>query len=129
MIYYFEAVCAGFPSPAGDYTEARLDLNDYCVRHPAATFYVRVEGDSMEGLSIFEGDVAVVDKSLEPRQNDVVVAVVEGEFVLKRFFREPDRVLLLPANPRYPPLVLDADWGEGLVIWGVVTHVVHRLRA
>lgn len=109
---------AGFPSPAADYEDRRLDINEYLVRNPVSTFFFSVEGDSMEGAQIFDGDILVVDKSVRPRHGHVVIAFVDGERLVKRLFRRGERVALLAENPAYPPLEI----GDGmeLTIWGVV---------
>lgn len=115
---------AGFPSPAGDYAEKGLDLNEYLVRNPPATFMFEVRGDSMIGASIDDGDRVVVDRSLDPRHNDIVVAVVNGEYTLKRFISQQGRVELHAENPAYPPILFVE--GDELVVWGVVVGVVRR---
>ncbi|MFH7326602.1 LexA family protein [Desulfurivibrio sp. C05AmB] len=118
-------VSAGFPSPADDYIDSRLDLNDFLVKHPAATFFVRVAGDSMIGAGIHDGDILVVDRSLEPVSGKVVIAVVNGELTVKRLQQENGMVRLVAENPNYPPIELTEDTaGE---IWGVVTSVIHSL--
>jgi DNA polymerase V len=117
---------AGFPSPAGDYMEEGLDLNDYLVRNPPATFMFEVKGDSMIGASIEDGDKVVVDRSLTPKHNDIVVAVVEGEYTIKRLFRHMGRVELRPENPDYASIVFSD--GAELQVWGVVVGVVRRYK-
>jgi DNA polymerase V len=119
---YASRVPAGFPSPADDYVDQRLDLNDL-VERPAATFFVRVTGDSMTGASIHDGDLLVVDRSLEPTDGKIVIAAVNGELTVKRLALKEGSVWLMPENSAYPPLQLK----EGLdcVIWGVVTRVIH----
>lgn len=121
-----EKVSAGFPSPAQDYIEKTLDLNELCVRHPAATFYVRASGDSMRGVGIFPGDVLVVDKSLAARHGDIVIAIVDGEFTVKELALKP-RPALLARNPSYPPIRLEAE--SQVEIFGVVTHAIRDFRA
>jgi len=111
-------VSAGFPSPAADYEDKRLDINDYLVRNPVSTFFFVVEGDSMEGAEIFDGDVLVVDKSIRPRHGHIVIAFVDGQRLVKRLFRRAGRVALLAENPHYPPL--DIREGQELLVWGVV---------
>lgn len=111
-------VSAGFPSPAADYEERRLDINDYLVRNPVSTFFFTVEGNSMEGAEIFDGDILVVDKSVRPRHGHVVIAFVDGERLVKRLYRRGERVALLAENPAYPPLEIRD--GMELLIWGVV---------
>lgn len=125
IILFTCPVNAGFPSPAADYIEEKLDLNAYLVRHPAATFFVRANGDSMTGSGIFNGDILIVDRSLNPKNQNVVVAVVDGEFTVKRLCLSVGNVSLLPANPKYKPIVI-MD-GMDFRVWGVVTHVIHTL--
>lgn len=118
-------VAAGFPSPAEDYVEGNLDLNSYLIKHPAATFFVRVTGDSMIGAGIHPDDLLIVDRSLEPVDRKVVIAVVEGDLTVKRFRRRGGRVFLEAENEAYAPLeVVD---GMNFEVWGVVTSVVHAL--
>lgn len=111
-------VSAGFPSPAADYEDKRLDINAYLVRNPVSTFFFVVEGDSMQGAEIFDGDVLVVDKSIRPRHGHVVIAFVDGQRLVKRLFRRSDRVALLAENPAYPPLEIQES--QELHVWGVV---------
>ncbi|MFZ9539183.1 MAG: LexA family protein [Burkholderiaceae bacterium] len=115
---------AGFPSPASDYLEDHLDLNDYLVRNKPASFIFSVKGDSMIGASIEEGDKVIVDRSCEAKHGDIVVAVVEGEYTLKRLFKHRGKLELRAENPAYAALVF-GDGGE-LLIWGVVVGVVRR---
>jgi DNA polymerase V len=116
---------AGFPSPADDHLEASIDLNQHYVRHPAATFFVRVQGTSMIGAGIHSGDMLVVDRSLEAKSGSIVIAVVNGEMTLKRLLLSGDEVWLMPENPEFQPLqILD---GMELQLWGVVAHVIHSL--
>ena len=116
---------AGFPSPADDYIEGKLDLNTYLVRHEAATFFVKVTGDSMTGAGIHSGDILVVDRSLEAVDGKVVVAVLDGELTVKRLSRCGQTVRLLPANPAYDPI--DVTDEQEFSIWGVVTSAIHPL--
>ena len=116
---------AGFPSPAADDTEDSLDLNDYLVRHKPATFMFNVRGDSMRGASIEDGDKVVVDRSLQARHNDIVIAVVEGDYTIKRLHQQHGRIELRPDNPAYQAIVLSAE--RPLEVWGVVVGVVRRL--
>jgi DNA polymerase V len=116
---------AGFPSPADDHLEASIDLNQHYVRHPAATFFVRVQDTSMIGAGIHSGDMLVVDRSLEAKSGSIVIAVVNGEMTLKRLLLSGDEVWLMPENPDFQPLqILD---GMELQLWGVVAHVIHSL--
>ena len=118
-------VQAGFPSPADEYLDQPLTLNTYLIDHPAATFFVRAGGDSMIGAGIFQGDLLVVDRSLRPVSGNVVVAIVEGEFTVKRLIIHGTYVELRPENRRYPVLKFTED--SELEIWGVVKSVIHRL--
>ena len=120
-----ERVAAGFPSPADDYVDVGIDLNEQLIRHPTSTFFLRVSGDSMTGAGIHDGDLLVVDRSLDPRPGRVVVAVLDGGFTLKRLVRHQGRLRLEAANPQYPALELQGC-GE-LQIWGVAIHVIHPL--
>ena len=122
---FLEPAPAGFPSPAGDYIESRLDLNELLVLHPSATFFVRVAGDSMQGAGIHDGDILVVDRSLEPGSGSVVVAAVNGELTVKRLMRREGACVLLPDNEAYQ--CLDIPEGADVHIWGVATSVIHRL--
>lgn len=118
-------VPAGFPSPADDHLEGLLDLNRLLFRHPEATYLVRVTGESMREAEIHAGDLLAVDKHLEADHGHIVVAVVEGDCTVKRLERRGESWWLMPANPAYQPYQIRT--GEELVIWGVVTHVVHEL--
>lgn len=137
---------AGFPSPAQDYMEGLLDLNKELVRHPAATFYGRVVGDSMVDAGIDEGDILVIDKALEPSEGDRVVCFIDGEFALKILsFKKPEgqiqespkapvsynilnckELWLLPANDKYKPIHISE--GNDFTIWGVVTYVIKKMK-
>ena len=125
--FFTQAVKAGFPSPATDYVESGLDFNELLVNDAATTFVVRAEGESMLGAGIFPGDLLVVDRSLVARPEDIVIAALDGEFTVKTLKRKAGGFILAPENPAYPVLSLDED--SELSIWGVVTCVLHRLRA
>jgi DNA polymerase V len=118
-------VQAGFPSPADDFVDKRLDLNEHLIRHPQATFFVRAAGDSMIGAGIHDGDLLVVDRAVEACAGKVVMAAIGGELTVKRLERKGDRLLLCPANPDYPSF--DVTAREDFEIWGVVTHVIHKV--
>lgn len=118
------SVHAGFPSPADDFLEGQLDLNSLVIRHPEATFFARVEGDSMKDEGIVEGDILVVDKSIEPYNGCLAVAFVDGEFTLKRVKMEPDKILLIPANPKYKIIEISPD--SEFAVWGVVNYIVKK---
>lgn len=114
---------AGFPSPAEDYIEEQLDINELVVQHPAATFFVRVQGDSMRDANIHSGDILVVDRSLNPTSGKIVVAVINGDFTVKRLLIEKGNIYLMPENPKFPRIkVSDTDFQ----IWGVVTYIIHK---
>ncbi len=116
-------VAAGFPSPADDYLEKNLDLNEFLIKHPVATFFVRVDGDSMVGAGIHHGDILIVDRALEPTDRKVVIAIVDGQLTVKRLRHVDGKIMLVPENEAYPPLVIPG--GTELEIWGVVTTVIH----
>lgn len=118
-------VPAGFPSPADDYIEGKLDLNEYLIKHKAATFFVRVTGDSMLGAGIHDDDLLIVDRALEAHDKSVVIAIVNGEFTVKRIKKENGRVWLMPDNKNYQPMEMTE--GSELEVWGVVTNVIHKL--
>ncbi len=121
---YSSRVQAGFPSPADDYIEAHLDLNEHLIKHPAATFFVKAEGDSMIGAHIQSGDLLIVDRSLTPTHGKIVIAAIQGELTVKRLYQQQGKVQLIPENPNYP--VIDVTESSELVIWGVVTHIIHQ---
>lgn len=116
-------IAAGFPSPADDYIESRLDLNEYLVRHKEATFFLRVKGDSMKDAHIQDGNLLIVDRSVEPGHGDIVVAVVHGELTVKRLHKRRGVIKLLAANAAHPEILIKS--GSELMVWGVVRHVVH----
>lgn len=120
-------VPAGFPSPADDYVEDQIDLNAHLIQqgHEAATFIVRASGWSMVGAGIHDGDEVIVDRALEAKNGDVVVAAIAGELVIKRLRFRAEKVVLVSDNPHYPERVLAE--GEHLEIWGVATRVLHKL--
>ena len=120
------AVVAGFPSPADQYADNPLDLNELMVRNAPATFYVRVAGDSMSGAGIFDGDILVVDKSLPAHDGDVVIASVDNEFTVKRLKKRGAAVSLEPANPAYRPIVFTNEME--LLVWGVATGLVRKFK-
>ena len=119
------SVIAGFPSPAEQYVERQLDLNELLVARPAATYFVRADGDSMAGAGIRSGDLLVVDRALEPADGSVVIACVDGEFTVKTLRRGRNGVRLESANPAFPPIRFSGEME--LRVFGVVTAVIHRL--
>lgn len=123
---YFEAkVPAGFPSPAADYEENQLDLNKHLVRNPAATFFVRVTGDSMTGAGIHDGDLLIVDRSLAPKDKNVVIAAIDGDLTVKRIRIRRKKIVLEPENINYA--AQDVSEASDFQVWGVVTNVIHAL--
>ncbi|HII2980386.1 TPA: LexA family protein [Yersinia enterocolitica] len=119
---FAEAVSAGFPSPAAGYEENELNLHEYCVKHPAATYFLRVTGSSMEDARIHDGDVLVVDRSLTPEHGSIVIASIDNEFTVKRLIFRP-KPCLMPMNSEYSPIYFDPD---SLQIWGVVTFSIMK---
>lgn len=122
---FTEHVSAGFPSPASDYEEGRLDLNAHLVQNPAATFFVKVTGDSMIGAGIHSGDLLIVDRSLEVRNKNIVIAVINGELTVKRIKIKGKKVTLEPENENYSPQQITPE--TDFHVWGVVTNVIHPL--
>jgi DNA polymerase V len=123
---FLALVAAGFPSPADDHLDRDLDLHELLIQHPASTFYVRLAGDSMQGAGLYDGDILVVDRSLEPKHHDIVIAVLNGELTVKRLFRQGNLVQLRPANHRYPIITVTPD--QELLIWGVVTGSIRQFH-
>ncbi|PHV09782.1 LexA family protein [Chitinimonas sp. BJB300] len=121
-----ESVAAGFPSPAADYMDESLSLDELLIAHPAATFMVRVKGDSMQDANMGEGDYLVVDRSITPQSGDIVIAILDGALTVKRLKQEGARVYLVPENPAYP--VIQMQEGQELVVWGVVTSTIRRFQ-
>ncbi len=119
-------VKAGFPSPADDFVEAWLDLNEHLIEHRDATFFLQASGDSMTGAGIQEGNLLVVDRALEARHRDIVIAVIDGELTVKRLDKRHGHIRLLAENPAYAPI--EFQDGQELTIWGVVTSVIQRMR-
>lgn len=122
---YASRVRAGFPSPADDYLERHLDLNEHLIRHPEATFFLRVQGDSMVGEGIHDGDLLIVDRAEKPAHGMIVVAAVYGELTVKKLSVRQGQVALVAAHPDYPPIQIRED--TGFEIWGVVTNVIHKV--
>ena len=118
-------ISAGFPSPADDFIENSLDLNLELIKNPAATFFVRVSGSSMKDAGIFDGDILIVDRSLRAANRKIVIAILNGELLVKRLCIRDDQYILMPENKNYSPIYLTND--SDLNIWGVVTNVIHRV--
>jgi DNA polymerase V len=124
--FFTARVAAGFPSPADDFVEKHIDLNELLVEHPAATFFVRVEGESMINAGIHDGDVLIVDRSLRPGNGNIVVAVLDGELTVKRIKKKKNRLYLAAENSEFP--VFEITGEMELRVWGVVTNVIHPVR-
>ncbi|MEI8252009.1 MAG: translesion error-prone DNA polymerase V autoproteolytic subunit [Synechococcus sp. ELA057] len=122
-----EGVAAGFPSPADDYVEARIDLNRELIPSPLSTFFMRVSGDAMDGDGIVDGDLLVIDRSVDPRPGRVVVVVHGGRFLVRRLVRRRGRLWLEASDGSSQPMPLGAADGEEAELWGVVIHAVHHL--
>ena len=118
-------VSAGFPSPADDYIEKNIDLNESLIKNKLATYLVKVDGNSMND-EIHDGDRLIVDRSLETSNRDVVVAIIEGELIVKRIVLREKRAFLVPENPDYPEIEITGE--SEFIIWGVATHSIHKLR-
>lgn len=123
---YSSRVSAGFPSPADDHIEARLDLNEHLIDNPSATFFLRAEGESMRDAGIYDGDLLIVDRSIDVRVGHVVIAVLDGELTVKRLGLIDGRHWLLPENPDFQPIKMNPE--SDIHLWGVVTNVIHTLR-
>jgi DNA polymerase V len=123
--FYQSNVSAGFPSPAEDFMELDLNLQEYLVQHPSATFCVKVTGDSMQNAGIFSGDVMVVDRALEPKNKTIVLAVLDGEFTVKRIHKKGDLLFLNPENDNFKPIEITQEMN--FKVWGVVTHIIHKV--
>ena len=121
---YTTSISAGFPSPAEDHMDISLDINEYLVKHPSSTFYIYVKGDSMIDSGIFDGDLLIVDRSLEVKSNSVVVAVIDGEFTVKKIKKDSGNLYLIPQNKKYKPILLENNMD--FQIWGIVTHTIHH---
>jgi DNA polymerase V len=119
-------VPAGFPSPAQDYLETRIDLNEKLIKHPSATFLIQVMGDSMVGDGILPGSTLVIDRALEAGHGRVVLAVLNGEFTVKRLLKKKPEIWLMPSNPKFSPIIITKEMD--FQVWGVVTWVLHELK-
>ena len=124
--YADEGIKAGFPSPAQDYMEQAIDLNKELIKHPASTFYGRVVGNSMIGEGIEEGDILIIDKSLELMDNDLAICFIDGEFTVKRVRLEPDAAWLVPSNPDFP--LIKVTKNNDFIVWGIVTFTIKKNR-
>ncbi len=122
---FLSDVSAGFPSPADDYIERNLDLNEHLIQNPAATFFVRVSGDSMIGAGINHGDILIVDRSFEPATGKIIIAIFNGELTVKRLIKTADSCKLIAENPAYDSI--EVAEGADFEVWGVVTFAIHQV--
>ena len=126
MPYFPQGIAAGFPSPADDYLQKKLSLDEYVVKHPAATFFAHVQGDSMRDANLSDGDLLVIDRAEVAQHKSIVVAVLNGEFVVKRLHKRNGELKLLSENKAYAPIEITE--GMDFEIWGVVSHIIHKAR-
>lgn len=122
--YFPGGASCGFPSPADDFAENELDLNEYLIKHPASTFFIRARGTSMIDASIHDGDILIIDKSLEPKNNSIVLACIDGEFLIKRFVKKGNKVFLIPCNSDFKQIEVTNN--ENFSVEGIVTCVIHN---
>ena len=120
-----ETISAGFPSPADDHLEKKLDLNSHLIKHPAATFFVRVNGDSMINAGINDNDILIVDRSLKPSHGKIVIAVVDGQMTVKRLHKRSGKLILMPENNHFKPIEITESMT--VEIWGVVVTSIHSV--
>jgi len=123
--FFVTSISAGFPSPADDYLDKKLDLNEYLIKNPSSTFYVRVEGDSMINAGIHSKDILIVDRSLEPKNKKIVLAILNGEFTVKKLIKKKRKIILKAENPKYSDIEIDENMD--FQVWGVVTTVIHKV--
>ena len=121
---FLDSVSAGFPSPATDYMENKLDLNEHLVKHPTATFIVKASGPSMIEAGISSGDLLIVDRSIVPKNNNIVIASVFGDLTVKKLHKKGSTLFLLSANNQYPSIEIKEEME--CFLWGVVTYVIHK---
>ena len=121
---YSDLISAGFPSPAEDYLDKKLDLNEYLIKNRPATFLVKVNGNSMINSGIYDGDILVVDRSAEPANNKIVIGVIDGEFTVKRIIKKAKKLFLQPENENFKPIEITEDMD--FKIWGIVTFAIHK---
>jgi DNA polymerase V len=122
--YFPQGIAAGFPSPADDHLQKALDLHEHLIKHPAATFFAHVQGDSMKDANLNDGDLLIIDRAETPHHRSIVVAVVNGEFTVKRLFKRNGEVRLVPENKAFP--AIEVTEGMDVEIWGVVSHIIHK---
>lgn len=122
---YSTKISAGFPSPADDFLDRKLDLNEYLIRNPSATFLVRVNGNSMVNAGICDGDILIVDRSVEAADGKIVIGVINGEFTVKRILKKGKKMFLKPENEKFTPIEITEDMD--FKIWGVVVYTIHKI--
>jgi DNA polymerase V len=122
--YFPQGIAAGFPSPADDHLQKALDLHEHLIKHPAATFFAHVQGDSMKDANLNDGDLLVIDRAETPRHRSIVVAIVNGEFTVKRLHKRNGEIRLMPENKAFP--AIEVTEGMDVEIWGVVSHIIHK---
>lgn len=122
---FVSKISAGFPSPADDFLDKNLDLNQHLIKHPAATFFVRVSGDSMTGAGINNNDILIVDRSLELADGKIIIAILNGELTVKRYRKINGESFLMAENPKYKPIEVGEN--KPFEVWGVVTSVIHKV--
>src|SRR5262249_38214246 len=125
-LLFLVPVSAGYPSPADDYLDGSLDLNQHLIKHPTATFFVRGAGESMREAGIHTGDVLIVNRALTPSDGRVIIAVVSGDLRVKRLSTRRGQLMRVPENNQYPPLAITET--TAFEVWGVVTYVIHRVK-
>jgi DNA polymerase V len=121
-----ESISAGFPSPANDYIESRIDLNEALIKNPSSTFLARVSGLSMQGAGIDEDDILIIDKSLTPCNGCIAVCCLDGDFTLKRIKIQQSEIWLVPENEQYKPIIVTPD--NDFIVWGIVTYVIKKVQ-
>ena len=120
-----EGISAGFPSPADDFKETRISLDNELVKNKEATFYARVDGDSMTGAGLEDGDLLVIDRSIDPENGKIAICLIDGDFTVKRIRKENERIYLVPENENYQ--IIEIQEGNELIIWGIVEYVIKKL--
>ena len=121
-----QGISAGFPSPADDFKEIRISLDNELVKNKDATFYARVSGNSMENAGLSSGDLIVIDRSLNPESNKIAVCFIDGEFTVKRIIKKEGKLYLKPENKNYKKIVIKEE--DNLIIWGIVTYVIKKVK-
>lgn len=124
--FFNSVISAGFPSPASDYVELELDFNSLLVAHPSSTFCVRVMGDSMKDANIQSGDILIVDRSLHAKSDTLIVAILNGDFLVKRLIIEGNKYLLVPENSMYKTIHVNQN--DEFEIWGIITFIIHQAK-